>query len=109
MVLQQHRCKIVVVDDDPDVLELLEQLLEGEGHSVKCASSAAEAVKLITGGAISPEILLTDYSLPGGTSGLELVQQLRAKLSNPLPAIILSGDVSSETLAKVAAGRMRAT
>lgn len=102
-IAPQRRCKIVVVDDDPDVLELLEQLLTGEGHSVKSAPSAAEALKLVTEGVMLPEILLTDYSLPGGTSGLELVQQLRAWSSAPLPAIILSGDVSSETLAKVAA------
>lgn len=102
-VINHHSCRIVVVDDDPDVLELLEQLLTDEGHSVKCATSAAEALKIITGGAMLPEILLTDYSLPGGTSGLELMHQLRSRLAAPLPAIILSGDVSSETLAKVAA------
>ncbi|WP_231626470.1 chemotaxis protein CheB [Novosphingobium sp. AAP83] len=102
-VAQQRPCKILLVDDDPDVLELLEQLLKGEGHSVKSATSAAEALEIVAGGAMLPEILLTDYSLPGGTSGLELVQQLRERLSSVLPAIILSGDVSSETLAKVAA------
>ncbi len=102
-VPRKHRCKIAVVDDDPDILELLEQLLNGEGHFVVSATSAAEALKLIIGGATVPEILLTDYSLPGGTTGLELVQQLRTRLSVPLPAIIISGDVSSETLGKVAA------
>lgn len=100
---QHHRCKIVVVDDDSDVLELLEQLLQAEGHIVRVAANAADALKLIEGGAILPEILLTDYSLPGGTTGLELVQELRTRLSSSLAAIVLSGDISSETLSRVAA------
>ena len=100
--LQSHRCKIVIVDDDPDVLELLEQLLKGDGHIVRAASNAAAALKLIAGGAIRPEILLTDYNLPGGTNGLELLAQLRHNLPHGLPAIVLTGDISSETLARIA-------
>ena len=98
----RRRRKIVIVDDDPDVLELLEQLLKGDGHIVKAASDAAAALKLIAGGAIRPEILLTDYNLPGGMNGLQLLAQLRAGLPNGLPGIILTGDISSETLAMIA-------
>ena len=99
---QRHRCKIVIVEDDPDVLGLLEQLLKGDGHIVRTASDAAAALKLIAGGAIRPEILLTDYNLPGGTNGLDLLTQLRARLPGGLPAIVLTGDISSETLARIA-------
>ena len=100
--LTKPRCKIVIVDDDPDVLDLLEQLLKGEGHIVRSATSASAALNLIAGGAITPEILLTDYNLPGSMNGLELLAQLRASVSNSLPAIILTGDISSETLAAIA-------
>ncbi len=102
-VTPNHRCKVVIVDDDPDVLELLEQLLRADGHIVRVASDAAAALKLIAGGALRPEILLTDYNLPGGTNGLELLEELRAGLPYNLPAIILTGDISKETLAKIAA------
>lgn len=97
-----HLCKIVIVDDDPDVLELLEELLKADGHIVRTASDAAAALQLIVGGAIRPEILLTDYNLPNGMNGLELIARLRAKLPHGLPAIILTGDISSETLARIA-------
>ena len=98
----KHRCKIVIVDDDPDVLELLEQLLRGDGHIVRVATDAASAMALIAGGAIRPEILLTDYNLPGGMNGLQLLARLRANLSGTLPAIVLTGDISSESLGKIA-------
>ncbi|MGD9710562.1 MAG: chemotaxis protein CheB [Thermomicrobiales bacterium] len=98
----RNRYKIVVVEDDPDILALLEELLRGDGHIVKVACDAAAALKLVAAGAIRPEILLTDYNLPGGMDGLELLKELRARLSSGLPAIILTGDISSETLAKIA-------
>jgi two-component system CheB/CheR fusion protein len=100
--LPRHRCKIVVVDDDPEVLELLEELLKGDGHIVKTATDAQTALKLVGAGAIRPEILLTDYNLPNGMDGLELLTQLRQSLHFALPAIILTGDISSATLAKIA-------
>lgn len=100
-----HRrtCKIVVVDDDPDVVELLEQLLKREGHIVKTAADAASAIKLVAGSAIKPELLLTDYNLPGGRDGLDLLRSLRATLPHGLPAIVLTGDISSAALARIAA------
>jgi two-component system CheB/CheR fusion protein len=94
---------IVIVDDDPDVLELLEQLLTGDGHIVRTACDAAAALTLVTGGVIRPEILLTDYNLPNGMDGLELLAGLREMLQSALPAIVLTGDISRETLAKIAA------
>ncbi|WP_081504210.1 chemotaxis protein CheB [Sphingomonas sp. PAMC 26621] len=99
-----HRrtCKIVVVEDDPDVVELLEQLLKSEGHIVKTASDAAAAISLVAGSAIKPELLLTDYNLPGGMDGIDLLRSLRASLPRGLPAIVLTGDISSEALARIA-------
>jgi two-component system CheB/CheR fusion protein len=99
----RHRCKIVIVDDDPDVLALLKELLKARGHIVRTASDAGAALKLIAAGAIRPEILLTDYNLPGGMNGLELLAELRGTLNFPLPAIVLTGDISREALAAIAA------
>ena len=97
----RHLCKIVVVDDDPDVLELLQQLLKAKGHIVRTASDGAAALKLIAEGAMRPEILLTDYNLPGAMTGLELLTTLRAKLGYRLPGIVLTGDISCETLTRI--------
>jgi two-component system, chemotaxis family, CheB/CheR fusion protein len=96
----QHH-KIVVIDDDPNVLELLQEVLTGDGHIVKTAPGADAALKLISGGAIKPEIILTDFNLPGDLNGLDLLTRLRAHLGYDLPGIILTGDIATATLTSI--------
>jgi two-component system CheB/CheR fusion protein len=94
-------CAIVVVEDDPDVLDLLDRLLTGAGHSVISAKDGPTAIKLAAGGAIRPEILLTDYNLPGGMTGLEVLSTMRSQLKAKIPAIVLTGDISKNVLAEI--------
>jgi two-component system CheB/CheR fusion protein len=95
---------IMVVDDDPDVLDLLKQVLRPEGHVVHGAHDAAEAIMLVTEGAIRPDLLLTDYNLPGGINGLDLLGRLRALLRDSLPAIILTGDITTGAISRISVG-----
>ena len=95
-------CNIMVVDDDPDVLDLLEQLLHSDGYAVRVAADANAAMRMVASGAIHPQILLTDYNLPNGMNGLELIGRLRAMLEHVLPAIILTGDITTDSMAKIA-------
>jgi two-component system CheB/CheR fusion protein len=94
--------KIVVVDDDPDLGELLELLLSEQGHSVKTAHDGASALKLVAAGAIRPEIIISDYNLPGGMNGLAVLAGLRELLRHPVPGVILTGDISTASLAQIA-------
>jgi two-component system CheB/CheR fusion protein len=94
--------KIILVEDDPVVCELLELLLKADGHSVKTAPNGAAALKLVSSSAIQPEIILTDFNLPGGMNGLEVLSKIRASLHHPIPGIILSGDIFTEALSKIA-------
>jgi two-component system CheB/CheR fusion protein len=93
---------ILIVDDDPEVCELLETFLKGEGHRASSAADGIAALDLVTRGAISPDLILADYNLPGDLNGLQLVAQLREKLQRPIPVIILTGDISTGTLRDVA-------
>lgn len=93
---------IMVVEDDPDLLDLVAQLLRESGHMVSCAPDAAEALRLVAGGAIRPDILLTDYNLPAGQSGIDLLVALRVRLQRPLPAIVLTGDISTAARTAIA-------
>ena len=95
-------CNIIVVEDDPDVLDVTAQLLRAQGHTVKTASDGPGALSLIVKGAIRPDIVLTDYSLPNGMNGLELLAMLGERLPYHLPGIILTGDISTDTLARIA-------
>ncbi|MDQ2764805.1 MAG: PAS domain-containing protein, partial [Pseudomonadota bacterium] len=56
---------IVIVEDDPDVRDLLEQLLAANGHRVRAAADGTAALALVAKGAIRPDLVLADYNLPG--------------------------------------------
>jgi two-component system, chemotaxis family, CheB/CheR fusion protein len=93
---------ILVVEDDPDVRELLALLLEVEGHRVTTASDGFAAVELVEKGTLKPDLVVADYNLPKGMDGLQLVARLRGISNRPLPAIILTGDISTKTMTEIA-------
>jgi two-component system CheB/CheR fusion protein len=44
------------------------------------------------------DLVLTDYNLPGGMNGVEVLAALRARFGEHLPGIVLTGDISQDTL-----------
>ncbi len=89
---------ILVVEDDPDLRELLESTLIEEGHIVLSAHDSVAAMALLAGGTIRPDLLLADFNLPNGLNGLQLAALVRTKLGRTIPVIILTGDTSNTTL-----------
>jgi two-component system CheB/CheR fusion protein len=92
---------ILLIEDDPDIAELLELFLKGEGHRVTTRRDGIEAVAHIERAPLQPDLILSDYDLPGGVSGLQLARQVRNVLHRDVPVIILSGDISTDTLREV--------
>lgn len=68
---------ILIVDDEPHVLTTLAEALEFGGYDVDCAESAAEALEKMA--ARFFPVVLTDMSMPGGPSGLELASEVRSR------------------------------
>ncbi|NKC33590.1 chemotaxis protein CheB [Falsiroseomonas selenitidurans] len=94
---------ILVIEDDPEVRDLLVRVLTDEGHVAIAAADGVAALALIARGAIRPEIILTDFNLPKGMDGLRLGDLLRERLGTAVPVIILTADISTETLRDIAA------
>jgi two-component system CheB/CheR fusion protein len=94
---------ILVVDDDPDVRELLAYILAEDGHHIATAEDGNAALDLVSHGHLRPDLLLTDFNLPGGMNGLELTVRLRECLKVEIPGIVLTGDISTGTLRDIAA------
>ena len=94
------RALILLVEDDPEIRDLLDLALQSTGHETLVASDAATA--LASRGAIRPDLVLTDYNLPGGANGLELAARIRAAGSTTTPVIVLTGDISDATARNIA-------
>ncbi len=92
---------ILIVEDDPEIRELLELFLKGEGHSTAAAPDGVVALDMVERGTIRPDVILADYNLPNGMDGLQLVASLREKSHGKMPAIILTGDISTDTLREI--------
>jgi len=94
---------ILVVEDDPDVRDLLDQFIKAEGHRTVTAPHGPAALALVAQYKIQPDLVLADYNLPNEMNGLRLTANLREQLRRQVPVIILTGDISSETMREIAA------
>jgi two-component system CheB/CheR fusion protein len=93
---------ILVIEDDPSVRELLELLLKDEGHYTAGALDGITALGLVAAGTIRPDLIVADFNLPGGMNGLVAVAKVREKLRRTIPVVILTGDISTNTLSQIA-------
>jgi putative two-component system response regulator len=86
---------VLVVDDDPAVSRLMATILSRGGHDVVTAASADDAIRIVEGGEIG--LVLTDVNMPGGMSGLELIDALHARRPS-LPIIPVTGATGPESV-----------
>ena len=93
---------ILIVDDDLAVLETLQLLFDGEGHRTVVAADGHEALQLAGQGSNMPDLIIADYNLPKGLTGLETISRLQKQAQRAIPAVILTGDISTDSLREVA-------
>ena len=86
--------RILLVDDDAGVRKATSMLLTVEGYRVIAAAAVGEAVHSARE---NPDIdlLITDYHLARGETGVDVMQGVRAVLGSDLKAILITGDTSS--------------
>jgi two-component system CheB/CheR fusion protein len=97
---------VLIVEDEPIVREMLTLLLEGEGYHTVAVADGAAAFESARGRSVQPNLVLADYNLPNGLNGLQVVASLEEMFGHGIKAIILSGDISTDTLREIArAGR----
>lgn len=94
--LAGHR--LLLVDDERDVLMALAGYLELRGAEVILASSSREAEAALRHERVQPDLIVTDYRLGTDDDGVSLLNLLRALYGPSLPGIILTGESSPETL-----------
>jgi two-component system CheB/CheR fusion protein len=92
----------MIIEDDTSVSEVLALLFKTEGHRPVVAEDGHMALEKIADGTVEPDIVIADYNLPGGMTGLQAIAKLRTALRREVPALILTGDISTDTLRQIA-------
>src|SRR5436305_7670371 len=82
---------ILVVEDDPGIATLERRRLERAGYATVTAATAEAALARVAAG--GSDLIVLDYSLPGGITGLELHARLQAA-GHDLPVIMVTGQSS---------------
>jgi CheY-like chemotaxis protein len=85
---------IMLIEDDVDVANAWGLLLEAEGYQVATGASVSEAKALIKHMAEMPALIISDFHLLAGSTGVEAVTEIRKFYNKNLPSFIVSGDTS---------------
>ncbi len=86
--------RILVVDDDPAVLNATRLLLTAEGYGVATASSGAQALERVRESA-DLELLISDYHLAERETGRQLIASVRQLRGPEFKAVLITGDTST--------------
>jgi len=81
---------IVVIEDDPLVLQATESLLRSWGCRVVAAESCGDAMAKLSEIGQRPDLIVCDYRLPRGPSGIDAIEILRGAFE--IPALLVSAD-----------------
>jgi signal transduction histidine kinase len=87
---------VVVIDDDALVVESMGGLLRSWNCRVVAASCFSAALAGIEACDGRPDLIISDYHLSDGMSGIDAIERLRRALRTPTPAFLISGDINAE-------------
>ncbi|MEX2470041.1 MAG: ATP-binding protein [Pseudohongiellaceae bacterium] len=87
---------VLMLEDNAAVLDSTVQFLESRKFRVLAASDTARAYAYLADGAVTPDLIISDYSLDNGENGLEAIKGMRSRLRRSVPAILISGHTSTQ-------------
>jgi len=93
-----HGLQAVVIDDEDDVRSSSCALLESWGCVVYSAGSIDEVLKRTAHLNAAPDILICDYRLENGVTGMDAIARLRDEFNAPIPALLITGDTETKLL-----------
>lgn len=96
---------VVVIDNDPLVLDALGGLLRQWGYAVVAVASDSAAFAQLAARRRSPDLIVCDYHLSNGATGIDAIKRLRRVFR--IPAVLISADVSAAASVQVHAHDVR--
>ena len=100
-VMPLGTARILIVEADAGVGDLLDMLLKDLGHQTALAKDGASALALMDERGFRPDILLTNFDLPGGLDGPALARHVRQRTNHPVPVILLTNDITTDPVRRV--------
>ncbi len=94
-----NHLKVMIVDNEIQILQAMENILLSWASIPTSADSTEVALQLIRDG-YQPDIIITDYRMPGNINGSELIKLVQQQVGN-IPGIILTGDTGEDVIAEI--------
>ena len=94
--MKDNQYTILIVDDNPDNVELLEEVLQSQGYRTLTAPNGHEAIRLAA--SELPDLILLDIAMPV-MDGMEVLQVLKSDPStSPIPVVFVTGIMENERI-----------
>jgi len=94
----QRQGTILVIEDDPTLRETFQLTLLSEGYRTAAAANGRAALALVDRNGFRPDLVISDFVLPGGMNGAQAAAAVRAALGKQVPVVYLTGDIRSASL-----------
>jgi two-component system OmpR family response regulator len=86
--------RVLIIDDDFEIVSILAEILSGMGHQVESAGDPVEGMQKSR--KVKPDLIILDYHMPGNT-GAHLYESLRRNnATQATPILFMSGEASPE-------------
>ncbi len=103
--------RVLVVDDEPNILEGLRALLEQWGCDIRAAESEAQALELLSGWDHAPDLVISDLRLREGRSGVDVLRAVARHYGQDpqkpgFARLLVTGETRSDRIGEIAASRI---
>jgi two-component system CheB/CheR fusion protein len=92
--------KILHIEDDPGIARSMAMVLGLEGYEVIGAATRDEALEHVNVRGLRPDLILSDFQLPMGFTGVGIIAEIAALLGFKPPTIMLTGDIADRHVAQ---------
>lgn len=89
---------VMVIDDEPDILEGMEQLILGWKYNVIAVRSSSGALEALKETTQVPSLILADYRLNEDLTGADCIRLIQKTLGQEIPAAIITGDTAPDRI-----------
>lgn len=90
--------RILIIDDEKEILDAMGALLTKWGCDVTVAQSAETVENVLREKGITPDLILADLHLGNGYTGVQVLDNLRMRLGKPIPGILITGETASDQI-----------